>query len=142
MSYEEKYKQGYRAPFEKRMWEQIAKNVVNKHYPNALRTYLTFIGFTLASKGVGERKGWVGEQTERMRRLLFVDLKPLLDKGEKMINDEKMEDVLFPDGMRYQDGKFMYTMGFGRGPTVEIEEPPPGSKSALEGVDLNSRSLL
>jgi hypothetical protein len=142
MSYLEEYKQGYRAPFEKRMWEQIANNVVNRRGASALRTYLASIAFTLASNDVGKSEGWMGEQVERMRRLLFIDLKPLLDKGEKMINNRKMEDVLFPDGMRYQNGKFMYTMGFGKGKTVEIVAPQEGSASALEGVMLNSRSLL
>ncbi|MCE9643974.1 hypothetical protein K8Q93_01890 [Candidatus Parcubacteria bacterium] len=142
LTYERQYKEGYCVPFEKRMWEQIGNNVINRHYPAALRTYLTSIGFSVASKAVGERGGWIGEQTERIRALLYVDLKPLFDRGEKMVNDKKMEDVLLPDGMKYKDGKFIYTMGFGRGPTVEIQEPPSGSVSALEGVNLETTSLL
>ena len=77
-----------------------------------------------------------------MRRLLYIDLKPLLDKEEKMVNDELMKDALLPNHLDYKDGKFIYTFGFGKGPQQEILEPPLGSTSALEGVDLEFRSLL
>jgi hypothetical protein len=137
-----RYKEGYRPPFEKRIWEQIAHNVIEKYYPAVLRIYLNHVGFALAGD-VGQRAGWMGVQAEKMRRLLYIDLKPLLDKGEKMVNEEKMEDALLPDCMQYKNGKFFYTMGFGKGPTLEIAEPPAGSISALEGIDLkNTRSLL
>jgi hypothetical protein len=138
----ENYKEGYRDPFEKRMWEQIAKNVIGKHYPNVLRPYLTFIGFTLSSEDNNQRTGWVGEQTERMRRLLYIDLKPLFDNEERMVNDKLMKDILLPDSMDYIDGKFLYVDGFGKGERRIISEPAPGSKSALEGVDTQTRSLL
>ncbi len=142
LMYAGQYKQGYRTPFEKRMWEQIAKNVIEKCYPNVLKGYLHFTGFTLASPEVGKREGWIIEQAERMRRLLYIDLKPLLDRDEKMVNDKKMIDVLLPQNMKYENGKFTYTIGFGKGPTVEILEPPSESSSALEDVDLESGSLL
>ncbi len=142
MMYHENYKEGYRNPFEKRLWEQIAKNVSSKHYPNVLRIYLTFMGFMLTSDDTNQRQGWIGGQTERMRRLLYVDLKPLLDRGEKMVNDELMIDVLLPEWMKYKDGKFSYTNGFGRGDTKVITEPPAGSASALVGVDMDNRSSL
>lgn len=135
MVYESQYKEGYRPPFEKRMWEQIAGNVVNRHYPAALRTYLEFIGFCAASDE-NQRQGWVGEQAERMRRLLYIDLKPLLDADTEMVNKEKMKDALLPKSMSYEDGKFTYTFGFGKGEKKIIPPPPEGSRSALEGVDL------
>ena len=123
------------------MWEQIAANVINRHYPAALRTYLEFIGFCAASDE-NQRQGWVGEQAERMKRLLYVDLKPLLDTNTEMVNKEKMKDALLPKSMDYKDGNFTYRFGFGRGEEKVIPAPPEGSRSALEGVDLEYRSLL
>lgn len=140
--YEENYKDGYKNPFEKRMWEQIAKNVIQRYYPATLRTYLASLLYYLSGKEIGTGTGWAVVQAERMRRLLYIDLKPLLDKGEKMANDELMIDVLLPDQLNYKNGKFVYTSGFGKGPQTEIVEPPVGSKSALEGVDLDSRNPL
>lgn len=140
--YEENYKDGYKNPFEKRIWEQIAKNVVQRYYPAALRTYLASLVYYLSGKEVGTGTGWAVVQAERMRKLLYIDLKPLLDKGEKMANDALMKDVLLPDQLDYKNGKFIYTSGFGKGPQTEIVEPPTGSKSALDGVDLESRNPL
>ncbi len=141
MIYESQYKEGYRSPFEKRMWEQIAANVINRHYPAALRTYLEFIGFCAASDE-NQRQGWVGEQAERMKRLLYVDLKPLIESNTEMVNKEKMKDALLPKSMDYKDGNFTYRFGFGQGEEKIIPAPPAGSTSALEGVDLEHRSLL
>jgi hypothetical protein len=139
---EPEYKKGYSKPFTKRIWEQIGKNVLGKYYPAVLRPYLNYIGLAVASNK-NQETGWRGEQSERMRRLLYIDLKPLLDNNTKMVNDEFMKDVLLPECMDYKDGKFTYTMGFGKGPTVEIDLPPEGSESALKGVDWeHSRSLL
>lgn len=141
MMYENERKEGYRAPFEKRMWEQIAANVIHRHYPAALRTYLEFIGFCLASDQ-NQRQGWVGEQAERMRRLLYVDLKPLIDSDTEMVNNEKMKDALLPKLMNYRDGKFAYKFESGHGEEKEIDPPPEGSGSALDGVNLDHRSLV
>lgn len=141
MMYESELKKGYRVPFEKRMWEQIGKNVVKRHYPEVLRTYLAVIGFSLASESE-QREGWIGEQTERMRRLLYIDLKPLLDEGAAMINKEKMKVALLPQLMDYKDGKFTYKFGFGKGEEKVINPPSEGARSALEGVNLEKRSLL
>jgi hypothetical protein len=44
--------------------------------------------------------------------------------------------------MKYKDGKFSYTNGFGRGETKVINEPPVGSTSALEGIDVDNRNSL
>jgi len=140
MLYQENYKEGYKNPFEKRTWEQIARNVTQRYYPATLRTYLASLIYYLSRKEVGT--GWVAQQTERMRRLLYIDLKPLLDKEEKMANDELMKDALLPDQLDYKDGKFIYTLGFGKGPQTTIVEPSPESKSALEGIDLKHQSLL
>lgn len=139
--YENQYKEGYRAPFEKRIWEQIAANVIGRHYPAPLRTYLEFIGFCLISDE-NQRQGWIGEQAERMRRLLYIDLKPLIDAGTEMVNKKKMKDALLPNSMDYRDGTFFYRLEFGEGEERPIAAPPEGSKSALEGVNLNPKSLL
>ncbi len=144
MMHEDTYRkrEGYRPPFEKRMWEQIARNVAEHYYPSAIRTYLIFIGFCLASD-TNQRTGWIGEQAERMRRLLYVDLKPQLDRGEKMVDKTPMQEALLPDCMTYENGKFTYRLGFGEGEKVFIAEPPENSTSALEGIGLkNSKSLL
>jgi len=141
MMHEYEYKEGYRPPFEKRMWEQIAANVIHRHYPAALRTYLEFVGFCAASDE-NQRQGWIGEQAERMKRLLYIDLKPLLDADAKMVNGEKMQDALLPKSMSYENGNFTYTFGFGKGEKKVIPPPPEGSTSALEGVDLDHRSLV
>jgi len=140
--YEENYKDGYKNPFEKRIWEQIAKNVIQRYYPAALRTYLASLLYYLSGNQIGTGTGWAVVQAERMRRLLYIDLKPLLDKEEKMANDELMKDALLPDQLDYKDGKFVYTSGFGKGPQTPIVEPPSGSASALEGVDLENRNPL
>jgi len=140
--HEPKMKEGYLIPFEKRIWEQIGKNVLGRHYPMVLKTYLDYIGFCLVGDD-GQRKGWTGEQAEKMRRLLYIDLKPQLDKNEKMVDGTTMKEALLPDCMDYREGKFYYTMGFGRGPEEEIVPPSSGAKSALEGVEWkNSRNLV
>jgi hypothetical protein len=139
--YEKERKEGYGGPFEKRMWEQIGTNVIKRYYPAALRPYLNFVGLCLASDSTRERE-WIVNQMERMRRLLYVDLKPLLDTNSEMANKEKMKDALLPKSMDYRDGKFTYKFGFGKGEERESSPPPDGAKSALEGVDLEHPSVF
>lgn len=134
MTSEPNLQEGYILPFTERIWIQINKNVSKKHYPMVLKSYLQFIGFCLVGD-VGQRNGWAGEQAERMRRLLYIDLKPKLDADEKMVDDTPMKEALLPDCMDYKDGKFTYTMGFGRGPTEIIAPPAEGSESALKDID-------
>lgn len=129
-------KEGYRKAFEKRIWRQIAKNVKHKIYPVALRGYLIFIGFCLASSRDDNNESWIGLQTERMRRLLYVDLKPLLESEEKMVNGDLMKTRLLPTVMDFKNGNFTYRMGFGRGEEKVIDPPPPGSASAISEEDL------
>jgi hypothetical protein len=139
MMYEYQYKEGYRTPFDKRMWGQIARNVLKGYWPATLKTYLIPVGFSLAADE-NQRKGWMGEQAERMRRLLYVDLKPLLNRNKKMADKKTpMKTALLPDYMTYKNGKFTYTLGFGKGRKKIIAPPPRNSKSALEGVDPEDR---
>lgn len=136
MTLRENPRAGYRKPFEDRMWQQIARNVLNGHYPAVLPIYLEFIGLCLISpRDQGE---WLAGQCERMRRLLYVDLGPRLDQRATMINDEPMKSALLPQAMTYIDGKFFYTAGFGHSDRREIAPPDPSAKSALEGVDFES----
>jgi hypothetical protein len=108
-------------------------NVVRRYYPATLRAYLEFLGLLLLSNQ--ENQGaWVQSEAERVRRLLYVDLKPLFEHEEKMINGDLMQSALLPQAMRYADGKFYYRGGFGKGPEHAISEPPDASQSALEGV--------
>ncbi len=135
MMHEYEYKEGYRPPFEKMIWQQVAANVSQGHYPAVLRTYLEFIGFCLASDKE-QRQGWIGDQTERMRRLLYVDLKPLIDQDMEMVNKKKMKNALLPSSMDYVDGKFTYKFKLGLGEEKIITPPAKGSQSALMGIDL------
>jgi hypothetical protein len=141
MIYDASYKEGYREPFLRRLWQQIGANIINRHYPVVVKPYLAFIGFYLPNT---EQRivGWLGEEIERVCRLLYVDMKPLLDTDAEMVNKEKMKDALLPKFITYHDGKFFYKYEFGKGEEKEIPPPALGSISALEGVDLNHRSLL
>jgi hypothetical protein len=141
MIYESNLKNGYRDPFEKRMWQQIGANVIRRHYPAALKTYLVNFGYYLGSNKGKETDGWVNGQTERARRLLYNDLKPLFDKNTKMVNDEEMKSVLLPQEMSYKNKEFTYRFGFGKGEEKTIL-PPDDSKSALDDVDLEDKTLF
>jgi hypothetical protein len=133
LMYQRETSDAYRTAFDEAIWQKIYENVVRRFYPARLRVYLEFIGFLLVFKDT-RHDIWAEEQRERMRRLLYVDLKPLFEQGKKMINDEAMESALLPKVMRYAGGKFYYTARYGEGEEAEIEEPPAGSTSALEGV--------
>jgi hypothetical protein len=122
----------YRQAFADAIWKRIRENVVMRFFPATLRVYLDFMGFALFLMPI--RGAWMQGQKERMRRLLYVDLRPLFDKNEAMVNGESMREALLPQAMRYESGRFFYRGGFGRGEESEIAEPPMGSVSALEGV--------
>ena len=83
----------------------------------------------------------LANKRKRMRRLLTLIWKPLLDADTKMVNDEKMKDALLPNSMSYENGNFTYTFGLGKVKKL-LHLHPEGSTSALEGVDLEHRSLL
>ena len=91
------------------------------------------MGFLLIFRG-GDQGEWARAEMERVRRLLYVDLKPLFEAREKMINDELMEEALLPQVMRYEHGRFYYRGRFGRGTESESAPPSPGASSSLEGV--------
>lgn len=122
-----------RGAFSREIWSRIHENVRRRFFPATLRVYLEFIGFLLVFRN-GDRGPWANEEKERVRRLLYVDLKPLLDSKERMINDELMEAALLPQVMRYENGRFYYRGRFGKGSESEIAPPRPGATSALEGV--------
>lgn len=141
MIYNYEYKEGYRQPFEKKIWEQIAENVVNRHYPAVLKTYLQFFGLCMSSD-ISRGQNWVNEQAEKMRCLLYVDLKPLLDADTKMADGNKMKEVLLPKSMKYENGVFVYTTGFGKGEDKIIALPPENSLSALGDIDLENQTYI
>jgi hypothetical protein len=126
----------YRELFSRRMWEQVGVNVARSWYPVAVRAYLQVIGFHLVSNL--EKNDWIREQTERMRRLLYVDLRPRFDSDARMINGEKMSKAFLPTFMTYEKGRFLYRGDFGRGAGIEIIPPPVGSVSALDGIELET----
>jgi hypothetical protein len=134
MLWHEDVRAGYRQPFEDRMWKQIAKNLKLREYPAALRTYLEVVGYFLVAPDEG--KAWITDQADRMRRLLYVDLKPLLDGHATMINGTEMEVALLPQSVSYKQGSFFYTTGFTQGREIEIAPPDGASGSAIEGLDL------
>jgi len=132
--------EGYRPPFEKRIWQQIATNVKRREYPAVLRIYLTYIGFHAAS-GQPHRNEWLNEQTEKIKRLLYIDLKPLLDEKALMINKKPIEEALLPDRMEYKNGVFTYKYGFNRDYENEIAKPPEDLESAMKDIETESETL-
>lgn len=135
MIYCSEYKEGYRKPFEKRMWEQIGHNIIGRFYPATLKIYLECFGYHAASDKE-EKIEWLKEQTERIRRLLYIDLKPLIDQNAEMVNKVKIKEALLPKTMDYKEGKFTYRFGLGSGEEKVIAPPQEGAESALTGVDL------
>jgi hypothetical protein len=135
MVFRDTLREGYRKPFERKLWAKIGQNGRERHYPAVLRTYLTFFAHCLAWPD--QPKGWVEEQTGRLRRLLYIDLKPLLDDNERMVNDVLMREALLPESMDYIDGKYFYVSDSGGKTKTAIPAPPTDAKSALEGIAIN-----
>jgi hypothetical protein len=128
-------REGYRKPFEGKLWMKIGQNVRDRYYPAVLRTYLTFFAHCLAWPD--QPKGWAEEQTERLRRLLYIDLKPLLDNHDRMVNEAPMKEALLPESMDYVGGQYFYMSGNPGKTKTAIPPPPSDAKSALEGVAIN-----
>ena len=137
MNDEKDSKPGYRKPFEERIWIQVAKNVVGRYYPNATKTFLVFGGYLAAIDISGS--DWSSDQAKRIRRLLYIDIKPLLELNTDMVNKKKMKDTLLPNSMDYKEGKFFYMFGFSfsEGKWSEIPEPID-TTSAFDGIDLEN----
>jgi len=125
--------EGYRDLFEKKLWEQIKHNVVDRYYPDVLKIYLQFIGCSLVLDT--QDSGWIGEQTEKMRRLLYVDLKPKFDSGMGMVNGEKMQDKLLPKSMEYKNNNFIYKLDDGKGREKIINQPAEGSLPVFDTLE-------
>lgn len=139
--YEKDRKEGYIKPFEKRVWQQIAENLFRGHYPAVLKIYLLFFGFLLVSDN-SQKAGWAQEQAEKIRKLLYIDLKPLIDKNAEMADGKKIKEALLPAFMSYKNEKFFYKFDYGKGEENMILPPPDKSKSALEGINLDDYSLF
>jgi hypothetical protein len=139
--YEKDRKEGYIKPFEKRAWQQIAENLFRGHYPAVLKIYLLFFGFLLVSDN-SQKVSWAQEQAEKIRKLLYIDLKPLIDKNAEMADGKKIKEALLPAFMSYKNEKFFYKFDYGKGEENMILPPPDKSKSALEGINLDDYSLF
>ncbi len=139
--YEKDRKEGYIKPFEKRIWQQIAENLTRGHYPAVLKSYLLFFGFRLASDN-NQVSGWAQEQAEQIRRLLYIDLKPLIDNKAKMADNKEVKDALLPVTMIYRGGKFFYKFDYGKSEEKIILPPPDESVSALTGINVDDYSLF
>jgi hypothetical protein len=134
---EDKRNVDYRPLFETQMWKKISDNVVNRHYPAALRIYLVYFGQFLAWNGNDTRvNAWMNDQVERLRKLLYTDLKPLLEKDALMVNQKKMEQELLPQSISYSDGHFTYVNDY-----EEIEIPSPKERHSALDVPSLAMSL-
>lgn len=109
---------GYLAEFENYMWETIAKNVLKGQYPTTLKIYLIYFGMLLVPNCLRSNK-WMEDQSERLRKALYVDLKPLLDKDTTMVNGAQMKATLLPENIVYADGNFIYIDNFGKRITIK-----------------------
>jgi len=115
---------GYKKPFEKKIWNQIARNVLKKVYPNITKPYLLFGGY-LAANNLGTGDDWFAIQAEKIRQLLYVDLKPLFVKDLKMVNGKSMEEILLPASIIYnkEQGSFFRRQGILDTDLIEIPRP-------------------
>jgi hypothetical protein len=132
--FEHDLRNGYQTPFTEKLWKRIFYNVKEKHYPAVLWVYLDMMGFFLSGEAKGG-DGWVVEEVKKLRRLLYLDLKPMIEAGELMINDKPVKDVLLPISITYENGDFVYHSGNKLSKSVVIARPPDGEKSMLEGFE-------
>jgi hypothetical protein len=117
------------------LWKKIYENVKFGFYPAVLRVYLEYFGHYLAQEDT-DGIGFVPTQTKRLRKLLYNDLKVLLDGGKKMANDKEMKDMLLPKNIKYEDGKYILLYEFPRGSQKEISPPVSDSSSAFTNAEI------
>lgn len=132
---------GFQKLFEDRVWVQISKNIVRQHYPNALRPYLVYIGFLLSGDGTLNHTKWEKQEMDKMQKLLYIDLKPLFESNEKMVDDTLMKDILLPNNLEYKNGKFIYKHSYGINRTAEITEPAEYSEFVLKDINSTSEDI-
>lgn len=101
----------YVQEFEKEMWGKIAKNVVERLYPAYLRSYLVYFGGWLPSDSC-KGSQWSQAILKKMRKILYVDLKPLLDQNALMANGHLMKDALLPQSLIYENGVYAWEDSF------------------------------
>lgn len=118
----------YREIFEKQMWDSIAKSIVKRLYPATLRVYLVYFGMLLTPNSF-TINSWMNDQVERVRRLLYIDLKPLLDQNSTMVNKKNMNDELLPKDLIYDKGIFVY---IDKNSEQKVIHPPKDFTSALK----------
>ena len=97
----------YLAEFEKNIWGKIAKNLNQKLYPITLKPYLEYLAIRLVSDNF-QTNSWMTDLIEKTRILLYVDLKPLLDKNATMVDQKYMKEQVIPKSMVYENNLFAY----------------------------------
>jgi hypothetical protein len=132
--FEHDLKNGYQVPFTEKLWKRIFYNVREKRYPAVLWVYLDMMGYFLSGEDKGG-DGWAVIEARKLRRLLYLDLKPKIEAGELMINDETVEDALLPVSIKYLDGNFIYHSGNKLAQPVVIAQPPAGDRPMLDGFE-------
>ena len=119
-------------PFTEKLWKKIFYNVREKCYPALLWVYLDMMGYFLSGEDKGS-DGWAVGEARKLRRLLYLDLKPMIEAGELMVNEELVGEALLPISIKYENGNFVYHSGNKLSKPVIISQPPEGEKSMLEG---------
>lgn len=122
----------YIKEFEKQMWGKIAKNVVSRLYPSYLKSYLIYFGGWLPSDSckLNQRSQTI---LENIRKLLYIDLKPLLDQNALMANGDLMKDALLSQSLIYENGEYAYLDRHNRSKRVIF--PPQDKTSIIETVE-------
>ncbi|MBN9376766.1 MAG: hypothetical protein BGO14_00150 [Chlamydiales bacterium 38-26] len=117
--------------FEKEMWGQIAKNVVSRLYPPYLKGYLIYFGGWLPPDSCKLNQGSQAI-LENIRKLLYVDLKPLLDQNALMANGDLMKNALLPPSLIYENGEYAYIDRFNQSRRIIL--PPQDETSIIATV--------
>lgn len=132
--FEGQQKQGYQKPFTDKLWKKIFYNLREKHYPAVIWVYLDMMGYFLSGEDTGG-EGWAVEEARKLRRLLYLDLKPMIEAGENMINEVPVQEALLPVSIKYENGDFIYHSGNKLSKAVIIAKPKEGEKPMMEGFE-------
>lgn len=111
--------------FGEKIWEQIDITINNRYYPAVLKVYLCFFASYLTLLYDGENN-WIDIQRNKLGKLLYGELKDLIDNKEKMSNGVMIEEALLPQNINYKNNKFyiIYNDGsVGNLKEVEILSP-------------------
>jgi hypothetical protein len=132
ITFESDQRLGYQQPFTNKLWKRIFYNVKEKSYPAVVWVYLELMGYFLSGEDTGG-DGWNMNEARKLRRLLYLDVKPLIDRGERMVNDKTVEEALLPHSIKYENGQFIYHSFNKLSAPVTIAQPAEGEQPMLEG---------